>query len=48
MSIELFGDLLLILMILSTPIIFAVANARYVPATEERGNEDGTEEKARR
>ena len=40
MTWELFGDLLLIAMILSTPVIFAVANARYVPEVDEKDTRD--------
>ena len=48
MSWELFGDLVLIAMILSTPVIFAVANAGYLPEVERREDESGTEKEARR
>lgn len=48
MSWKLFGDLLLVAMILSAPVIFAVANANYLPDTERREEEGGTEKEARR
>lgn len=45
MSLQIFGDLVLALFILAAPIIFAVANANYLPDTEG-GDEDGTQEEA--
>ena len=39
MSWELFGDLLLVALIIATPIIFAVANANYLPEVEEKEDE---------
>ena len=46
MSWELFGDLLLVALILSAPIIFAVANANYLPKVDKE-EESGTEEETR-
>ncbi len=46
MNLELFGDLVLVLLILATPVIFAVANANYLPDKTER-DEDISHEEAK-
>tara|TARA_B100000212_G_C27369129_1_gene531737 strand:- start:1378 stop:1536 length:159 start_codon:yes stop_codon:yes gene_type:complete len=40
---ELFGDLVLVALIIMTPVIFAVANANYLPEMEEEKQDDAKE-----